>query len=186
VTILSLPPEVLLRISSYCDYAAALALSLTCKDLRVFRPHGYGMIDLLQIERWPCYDPAGQAEDHVRQPLAGRDYFACSLCLHIRSAMEFSNAMMKGKRGKHSQAICDDFGARLKRFCIECGIEHGKYQSGTVMQFGGAPLSDLDREIGGGQGLVCRRCRSFSRFPYYGEVGMAKLCVSCSRQLRKQ
>ena len=63
--LVSLPEEVLLLVSSRCDYATALALSLTCTDLHHPITQSYGMTDLLQIERWPCYDFAGQAEDHL-------------------------------------------------------------------------------------------------------------------------
>lgn len=181
IIILPLPQEVLLSILSYCDYATALALSLTCKDLCGFRPCEYEMIDLLQIERWPCYNLAGQAEDHMKQPLVGRDYFSCYLCLRIRSVVKFSNAMMKGKRRKHSRATGDELQPRLNRFCIDCGIRYGRYQAGTVFDFGGARVGYLYQELAGGQGLVCRKCRSFSRLSN-DEARMTKLCGSCSRR----
>ena len=162
--ILSLPTEILLLIQSSCDYAAASALSMTCRKLHECAAHRqYGMVDLLQIERWPCYDLAGQSEDHMKQPLAGRDYFSCCFCLRIRSAARFSNAMMRAKRGKHSQAMSDDLGSRLSRFCIDCGVRHGRYQPGTKFSFGGAYITIQGRELGRGEGLVCQYCRSFSR-----------------------
>ena len=177
--LVSLPEEVLLLVSSRCDYATALALSLTCTDLRHLRPQSYGMTDLLQIERWPCYDFAGQAEDHLKQPLTGLDYFACSLCLRLRSAAKFSNAMMKGKRGKHSRNINNSPQGGLRRFCIDCGIKYGRYQAGAIFEFGGVRVSHLDREYGGGDGLVCRQCHSFSRLTQ-DDRRRASLCTACS------
>ena len=178
--ILSLPTELVSLILSSCDYATVLALCMTCKQLHELATHRqYGMADLLQIEHWPCYDLAGQAEDHMKQPLAGWDYFACSLCLRIRSAARFSNAMMRGKRGKHSPAISGDLNDRLNRFCIDCGVQHGRYQGGVVLSFGGAWITGLDGEVCGGEGLVCRRCQSFSRLSR-DEERRTRTCTSCS------
>jgi hypothetical protein len=38
-----------------------------------------------------------------KQPSGQRDFFACHLCLKIRSADRFANTMMKSKRGKLGQ-----------------------------------------------------------------------------------
>lgn len=67
-----LPPEVVLALLSHCDYAAEAALTMTCTSLNRYpRQSWYRMEDLLQIERWPCYDVAETAEDHMKQPLRG-------------------------------------------------------------------------------------------------------------------
>ena len=177
--ILSLPTKLLSLILSSCDYAAALAFSMTCKQLNEFAIHRkYSMADLLHIECWPCYDRVGQAEDHMKQPWAGWDCFACCLCLRIRSAVKFSNAMMKGKRGKPRRTDSGIQKTRSGRICIDCGIQRGIYQRGAILSFGGSELGYLDDDIGG-RGLVCSRCRSFSRLSRV-EGREPRFCKACS------
>src|SRR5438045_9189615 len=108
VSILQLPPELLDRIVKEGNYASALALRYTCRELywkiappksttklrNAKRERRWGMADLLEIEKWPCYDFSGACEMHLRQPIATRDFFACCHCLRIRCASHFSNAMM--------------------------------------------------------------------------------------------
>jgi hypothetical protein len=173
-SILTLPPELLNQVLEKSDYASSLALRYTSKRLYLQTSStatlcstaaqhsntSYNMSDLLQVEKWPCYDLAGQGDGCSRQPLATRDFFACSLCLKIRCASKFSNAMMKGKRGKHSAAASVDKDERQKRFCIDCGVGYGKYVPGVRFDFGGAYT---EHELGGGQGLVCWECRQFKR-----------------------
>lgn len=176
-SILTLPPELLNQVLEKRDYASSLALRYTSKHLYLqtstTAPFGstaaqhsntsYNMSDLLQVEKWPCYDLAGQGYGCSRQPLATRDFFACSLCLKIRCASKFSNAMMKEKRGKHSAAASVDKDERRKRFCIDCGVRDGIYLPGVTLDFGGYQISDMEHELGGGHGLVCQRCRQFKR-----------------------
>jgi hypothetical protein len=94
------------------------------------------MVDLLEIEKRPSYDLSRVAELHLKQLLATRDFFACCYCLRIPCASHFSNAMMKGKRRKHSQAYPDK-DERHMRFRIDCGIRYGRYQLGAHFAFGG-------------------------------------------------
>jgi len=63
-----------------------------------------------------------------------QDFFACHLCLKISSACNFSNAMMKGKRGKLGTGTVAE---RARHLCIPCGIAHRIYPRGTYLQFGG-------------------------------------------------
>ena len=180
-SILPLPLEILLLISSTCDYAAALALSMTCQRLHdaTTPRQQYGMADLLQIELWPCYDGAAPFEGPMLQPRAGRDYFACYSCLRIRSATKFSNVMMKGPKGKRS--IEDNgFYSRQFRYCIDCGIQLQKYKPGTRLIYGGAPILSMGQELGGGEGLVCQSCRSFNRLPSSVQP-QTRNCLSCLR-----
>jgi hypothetical protein len=176
-SILTLPPELLNQVLEKSDYASRLALQYTSKRLcfliSTTPPVGYtaaaqnsdtsyNMSDLLQVEKWPCYDLAGKSDGYLKQPLATRDFFACSLCLTIRCASKFSNAMLKGKRGKHSGAASAEKDERRKRFCINCGVRYGKYPPGTSFDFGGVQISDMEYELGGGHGLVCQQCRQFN------------------------
>ena len=185
VSILTLPPELLDRITKESNYASTLAPRYTCRELymkiapmaglgKILSNRGYGMCDILEIEKWPCYDPAGDAEDHLKQPLATRDFFACSYCLKIRCASKFSKAMMKGKRGKRS-SVFSETDERRHRFCIDCGVAYGRYLPGVRFEFGGARISD---DVGGGYGLVCYECRKFKRI--YSELEQGEReCQAC-------
>jgi hypothetical protein len=184
-SLLAVPQELLDKICEGLNYASTLALKLTCRDLYVTvstynvpilrQRMSYGMSDLLEIEKWPCYDFALVADDHMKQPLATRDYFACSYCLKIRCASKFSNAMMKGKKGKHSQAATDS-DEKQYRFCIDCGVKYARYLPGATFEYGGAWLSD--DELGGGRGVICYGCHQFRRT--YSEVEEKKrTCRVC-------
>ena len=163
MTLLDLPPEILQAISSCISYGSQLALKLSCR--RPFaivddaNPHActdqttspnksYSMADLVEIEQWPEYNAAKFMPAEARQPMGQRDFFACHICLKILSADRFSNAMMKGKRGKLGGTLLE----RSKRFCIQCEIVHGRYPPGTYLHFGGAS---------GRYGLLCRPCGRF-------------------------
>lgn len=164
----------------YCDNASMIAIALTCRRFHnTVIPPKCSMADLVQIERWPCYDRAATAEDHFKQAIDGADFFACYLCLRIRSALKFSNAMMKGKRGKKSLPAIQNSDCRLRRFCIDCGIKSNLYIAGTTFQYGGAWLGW--NEEGGGYGLVCLQCRQFRHVSYTstGEGVLTRKCSSC-------
>lgn len=68
------------------------------------------------------------------QPIAQADFFACHICSKIRSAEYFSNAMMKGRRGKLSNVPSKE---RNSRFCIPCGMRSDRYIPGVYIQYGG-------------------------------------------------
>ena len=150
----TLPQEILSAIAKHLSYASTLALRYTCRmlyaELKLFKNKSYRMCDLVEIERWPCYDFAGHYEKGTGQPLASLDYFACHICLKLRSAGQFSNAMMKGKRGKRSPAGNPE---AENRCCIPCGIRSDIYKPGTSMCFGGS------WHDGGGLGVVCIGCK---------------------------
>jgi hypothetical protein len=154
-TLSGLPVELLQEIQTLLPYASHLALRITCRDLysKTSRPgRSHSMVDLLAIETWPQYNDAMQRPAHLKQPVAGFDFFSCSRCLRIRSAYFFSNAMMKGKRGK--SASTQD---KLGRICIPCGIGSGQYRKGVSMMHGGAPVSDMREHMG----VVCQYCGRF-------------------------
>lgn len=183
LSLLCLPPELLVRIISYCDYPSTVALSLTCRILHGRVPPSqhrrYDMKDLLEIERWPCYDGAADAEGQLKQAIFTRDYFACHLCLRIRATTKYSNAMMKEKRGKHRLSSSDTSNRGSTRFCIDCGIRIGRYIPGTVFSFGGYRSGGLADTIGGGYGLVCLKCHHFGRVEW-GSTGKPLICVPCT------
>jgi hypothetical protein len=177
-SLLSLPIELLRIISHDLDYVSTVALKWTCRYLyRAIQvpgsvPNGlegtcsraYSMTDLLRIERWPCYHLfAAHPDDVFKQPTESHDFFACSICLKIRPARRFTNAMMKGRRGKLSPSL-DLEGTT--RFCIPCGIKTGRYVRGTSFKFGGR---------GGDCGFICLACGVFAEetFP------MDKTCMGC-------
>jgi hypothetical protein len=156
-TISELPTELVGEIQCLLPYAPRLALRLTCRALYTKTDDSrliprYGISDLLQIETWPPYNDAAQRPQNEQQPIAGKDFFSCTHCLRIRSAIYFSNAMMTGKRGK--AAAAED---KCKRICISCGIMQGKYRKNDVFRYGGAPVPG---EMNGA-GIVCQYCGEF-------------------------
>lgn len=181
-TLLNLPTELLLQIGSYLGYCSYIAFYMSCRLVHYILPtppndnldqalltshpdnvtnkQMYNMLDLLQIEEWPCHTRA-----KPRQLAGPGDYFACCYCLKIRSAIFFSNAMMKKWYGKASLTDASSL-LRLGRFCIPCGIKDGRYELGEVMYFGGAK---------GGLGAVCKGCSEFVRNP----VRVARLGYIC-------
>jgi hypothetical protein len=185
-SLLALPQELLIAIEEKSDYASSLALRYTCRQLftTLATPSDkrYDISDLLKIEKWPCYDLAGMGEGQLKQPLATWDFFACSYCLKIRCASKFSNAMMKGKRGKHS-LWASDGDERRHRFCIDCGVTRGRYIPGTQFEFGGARLShDMVRA---GRGIVCVECRKFKQMCWNSGIDRSKrTCEACLAAMR--
>ena len=177
-SLLSLPIELLRIISHDLDYVSTVALKWTCWYLyRAIQVPGsvlnglegtcsraYSMTDLLRIERWPCYHLfAAQPDDVFKQPTESHDFFACSICLKIRPARRFTNAMMKGRRGKLSPSL-DLEGTT--RFCIPCGIKTGRYVRGTSFKFGGS---------GGFFGCICLTCGVFEE----ETSPIGKTCMDC-------
>lgn len=183
-----LPAEMLFEIYSCLSYGSRLALRLTCRDLyaKIGDPNlnttnhshaptsypsklkAYTMADLLEIERWPVYNAAEYRPLQSRQANAGQDFFACFICLRIRSASKFSNAMMKGKRGKLGAGTIAE---RMRRLCIECGVRTGIYKRKTYIQFGGAL---------GGSGFVCGTCGNFEVMRFRCSMEPAeRICGSC-------
>lgn len=140
INLLSLSNELLASVISFCDNPSIVALSLTCRSLHssLITLPKCNMVDLLTIERWPCYDRAATGEGKLAQPIEGTDVFACHLCLRIRSIAKFTKAMMKGKRGKRCEATNLEMSGPLGRFCIDCGIRSKKYIPGTTFQCGGS------------------------------------------------
>jgi len=158
-----LPPEALLEVIRPLDNASKAALTLTNHRFHQFimntkhmmLTYPLNMTDLLWIERWPVYDRVGHSsiEGELKQPISGTDYFACCRCRKIRDAIPFTNAMMRGKRGKHGFRLDAE-----KRACIDCLIHLGSFtQVGVVIQFGGAILG------GGGIGIFCGGCHAFKQ-----------------------
>lgn len=172
MTLQGLPPEILNEISNFSSYGSRLALKLSRRGLFAkiedVNPHAgtdrttspnksYSMTDLLGIEQWPEYNGAKFMPAEARQLTGQSDFFACHICLKILSADRFSNAMMKGRRGKLSGSLLE----RSKRFCVQCGIAHRRYPPGTYLQFGGAS---------GGYGFLCCICGRFEETVYCSQI----------------
>ncbi|KAL2358245.1 hypothetical protein BJ546DRAFT_205290 [Cryomyces antarcticus] len=187
-SLLGLLKELLDNITDDLGHASILALRSTCKqphatvshhnNVRIKEPlngqRTYTISDLLEIERWPCYDSAEQREDGLKQAVAELDSFACFICLKIRSAGYFSNAMMKARRGKLSPCSTTE---RRWRFCIPCGVKTGRYQRGTRLRYGGAI------GFGGGYRVVCSICGGFKQVTSESEA-RNKACKTCSDRER--
>lgn len=124
----------------------------------------------MQIELWPKFNGIGQPgrHGHDLQPCAAFDWFACHSCLKLRSAYHFTNAMMRGKRGKLSPTFSTE---TCKRVCIDCGIRTGQYLPGVEVEFGGSRNRNP-------YGIVCRVCRSF--MPVLSKMqSKMKICKEC-------
>ena len=184
ISLLSLPTELIDDVSSYLGYASVLALQLSCRELHAIvkdlqhmkgsqlskslKP--YCITDLLEIELWPCYNSAETREGCLKQAMPTLDYFACHICLKIRSAEYFSNAMMKSRRGKLSPVSTSS--EKHKRFCIPCGVTTGRYHKGVQLEFGG---------YGGGRGIVCFHCGRFDKAnrAEYTAKASQRICSTC-------
>ena len=189
----SLPVELLLEIQFNLSYGSCLALQSTCRELyhKIDDPgrrtnvaqtshtnfdkateNGYDMRDLLEIEMWPEYNSTRDGPAETRQPIPGVDFFACYLCRKIRCASKFSNAMMKGKRGKLGNGSVAE---KSGRFCISCGIRVGIYKRGDWLQYGGAL---------GSCAFVCRNCGSFIPIGLLYLPIEERVCRGCDVQRR--
>ena len=164
----SLPNELIGIILDSLDYPSKIALQWTSKSLYLaMKGHGLAktcnMVDLLKIERWPNFS-MGQLGKGTKQPVPGLDFFACHICCKIRSAVHFSNAMMKGHRGKLSPVPSRE---RASRFCIPCGVNFDRY---PVIQYGGTS---------GGDGIVCCKCGYFREVERDDVEFKRRMCRTC-------
>ena len=125
------------------------------------------MKDLLEIEQWSGYNAAQYRLAGPKQPVDYEDFFACCLCLKIRSAGKSSNAMMKGKRGELGNATKVE---RNGHFCIKCGLAHGRYHRGVYFQFG---------EALGGYVFFGHSCGRLKHVQYVCEAQVAKCSCTC-------
>lgn len=176
-----LPLEICLKIIDSLDNASKVALSLTCSRLHRLinsKTITWTMPDLLLIERWPVYDRVGHTEPeaHMKQVVAGCDFFACHCCLRIRDAVHFTNAMMKGARGKHGSRQ-----EAWKRACIDCMVQlRGVTKAGETIRYGGYEFYDPQGR-GGGIGILCIICRQFKRVSH--DYRDRDPCDDCAKAL---
>ncbi|OAL74062.1 hypothetical protein A7D00_2091 [Trichophyton violaceum] len=169
--LLTIPVELLDEITGYLTYSSRFALSLTCRTLHAWIDNLYCTSkkcdnplserlaqslcpvikpkDLFEMEMWPGY----LEQDNIRM---AHGYFACGECVRLRRARHFTNAMMKGKRGKVGSGTIEQ---RSKRVCIQCCFRLGRFSPGTTFYFGGAEVD--------GYGIVCARCRGYEEYEGY-------------------
>ncbi|KAK6502483.1 hypothetical protein TWF506_003065 [Arthrobotrys conoides] len=176
IGILDLPNEILMNISNHLSYPSILAMRWACHALYdiLRQVEVYEMADLLEIELWPLYNAAKDRPQNLKQAFPTCDFFACHLCLKIKRAEGFSNAMMKGKRGKLASG---SFVNRVARFCISCGVSTGRYQPGVQFDYGGAGLS---------HGVVCRGCGKFNQFKGISRLGLCYSCLSRNKLIGRE
>ncbi|EGD96284.1 hypothetical protein TESG_03737 [Trichophyton tonsurans CBS 112818] len=173
--LLTIPVELLDEITGYLSYSSWFALSLTCRTLHTWIDNPYctskkrgkplserlsqsrcPMIkprDLFEIEMWPGY--LRQANIQMAH---AHGYFACGECVTLRRARHFTNAMMKGKRGKTGSGTIEQ---RSKRVCIQCCLRLGRFSPGTTFYFGGAEVR--------GYGIFCSRCLRYEEYVRHEE-----------------
>lgn len=169
--LLTIPVEVLDEITGYLSYSSRFALSLTCRALHTWIDNPYCTSkkrdkllserlsqsrcpvikpkDLFEIEMWPAY----MKQDNLQM---AHGHFACGECVRLRRARHFTNAMMKGKRGKIGSGTIEQ---RSKRVCIQCCLRLGRFSPGTTFYFGGAEVH--------GFGIICARCRRYEGYEDY-------------------
>lgn len=192
-----LPADILSCIHGLLGYPARVALRSTCRDFRAKvknpdqrirkdspttatssqpAPKPYTMEDLLEIELWPEYNGAPRREEgQLKQPIRGHDFFACHLCLKIRCASYFSNAMMRSKRGKIGLGTTGD---KIGRFCAPCGAKYRKYLPGVCFMMGG---------FDGGYGLVCQTCQRYELVESgWPSTSRTVICTSCLDKMHKK
>ncbi|KFY64391.1 hypothetical protein V496_03282 [Pseudogymnoascus sp. VKM F-4515 (FW-2607)] len=108
-TLLSLPLELLYQITDDLSYGTHLALSFTCRELYArLDPNQkakspklervYDIEGLLEIELWPEFASSHPEPLEKRKPDKD-DFFACCLCLRIRSGWNFATTNMTGDYG---------------------------------------------------------------------------------------
>lgn len=136
------------------------------------------MQDLIEIETWPTYDFAGQDLLNIKPPMMNKDYFACRGCLRLRPAQHFSNVQMKGRCGEHSSL--DNSKERTKRTCIDFAMAAESLHRGTMFRYGGAKVGMNDGDLGGGLGVVCRKCGFFGRVMSQHQLRL-KECEACEQ-----
>ncbi|EPS37548.1 hypothetical protein H072_8823 [Dactylellina haptotyla CBS 200.50] len=176
VGILDLPVELVFEIAVYLNYPSSVALRLSCRSFynTVKGPSTYNMTDLLEMELWPFYHPAKERPDNLKCPFELDDFFACNVCLKLIPALNFSNAMMRGKRGKLSNEASN---TRATRFCIQCGVRTGRYIRGTQFDYGG---------IGIRHGLVCKCCGRFKEFKSTSQLKQCYDCLKFNNLLKEE
>lgn len=188
-TLLNLPTKILRQITNNLSYAPHLALSYTCRELhagvdnpnlrprrwlhssRATRHHThpekaypYHIYDLLKIELWPEF----VSSHHGALEMPDKnDFFACSSCLRVRSAMKFGNYFMTGSYAKYGE---DASRRKAVRDCMGCEIWSNKDRGEERFQFGGTS---------GGYGTVCWTCCKFVPDAEYNGPDDYWTCLCC-------
>lgn len=178
IHITRLPQEIIALILFHSDSADHLKLLMTCKIFRRLpKPISYTMKDLVQIELWPAYNPAGPFSSGIGPNLTDKDYFACRCCLRLRTAQHFANIQVKRKRGKNASE--SNTPQRMKRICIDCAVTTGTYKRGLLIEYGGAEAVACEGELGSDIGVVCKECGQFGRVARRHQARV-RWCEVCS------
>jgi hypothetical protein len=146
-TLLSLPPELHLLISTYLQFPDIVYFRTSCAYLYALLPpltHS----DLLLAE--------------TTELALSRDIYACRYCLRLRPASCFADRMRRRRRGRFGRDA-------EKRFCVECGLrpragadEEARYGPGAQVRIDGVlyVICITCRRFGLGYagGIECRGC----------------------------
>ncbi|KAB8337166.1 hypothetical protein FH972_021470 [Carpinus fangiana] len=106
------------------------------------------------MELWPSY----------------KHYFACHLCQKLLPAQAFAVGMISSKKAKGRDGA-------PTRFCVECGLQEGRYKRGELLRFAGI----AGQSVGNDQrtAIVCKRCGQLKIVDRDGPACLRRKCDDC-------
>ncbi|EAW07134.1 F-box domain protein [Aspergillus clavatus NRRL 1] len=133
-TLLSLPPELHLLITTFLPFPDVIYLRITCSHL-------YSVLPPLTLPQLLLAETSSYA--------LTKDLYACRYCLRLRPAVAFADRMRCRRRSRHGR----DAG---KRFCVECGLQSRTEGAGEARYGPGAQI-----QMQGILYVICITCREF-------------------------
>ncbi|KAF2011485.1 hypothetical protein BU24DRAFT_281875 [Aaosphaeria arxii CBS 175.79] len=144
--ILHLPRELLCNITEYLEFYDRERFASTCRHI------------------WNTIAPVTEDEllrAEAEEFSTSKNLFACTGCSRLRTMLQFTDAMRKGKQARHG------IEARTRR-CLECGVEAGLYKINDEVM------------IMGRTHRVCSSCKMFAGF-----VNNNGMCITCKDDTTK-
>ena len=148
--------------------------------------------ELLEMERWPAYDPVGMSEAAVGWAFNVKEQntklerfswkskhqnlFVCTSCLRFRPVNKFIISQVTGRRAKRPKSSKAAHQAH-ERFCIDCGINKNRsYNKGILYRIFEKDVSDRPS-----WGLICVRCGKWKVCEQGrdGKEATNKMCQEC-------
>lgn len=156
-TLLCLPPELHLLISTYLSFPAIVHFRITCAYLySLLPPLTHAQLLLAETTEFAL----------------SKDIYACRYCLRLRPASRFADRMRRRRRGKFGRDA-------EKRFCVECGLQPRKGTDGEARYGPGAQM-----RIDGVPYVICITCRRFG--PMYAGGILCQECGLERERVRRR